>query len=170
MVSRSHPVLTPEAATVARASAAISTRASASIAKASRFGRRSDGQIGLARWKDREKALLAFAIAGRLNALDAAEGHVQQAALAAVHGREGIGDAGAENLFGGGLGGHAQFLGAQSLEVVGVKADEAAFALVQPQNLTGYGLQSQQQLAVVLRHQSHVGPGQLDTQSWSLFL
>ena len=52
--------------------------------------------------------------------------------------------------------------GAHGLEVVGVKADQVALALVETQHLRGDGFQSAQQLAVVLRDQRHVRPGQLD--------
>ncbi len=89
-----------------------------------------------------------------------AEGHVQQAALAAVHGRKGVGDAGPEHLFRGGLGRQAQLLRAQRLEVGGVEADQVALALIEAEHLRGDGLQGAQQLAVVLGHQRHVGPGQ----------
>jgi len=144
--------------------------ASSAIAEASGFDRRGDGQIGLARWIDSEKAILAFAVAGRLDALDAAKGHMKQAALAAVHGREGVWDAGAKHLLGGSLGRQAQFLGAQSLEVIGVKADEAALPLVEPQDLSSDCLQRQQQFAIVLRDQRHVRSSQLDAKGGSQLL
>ena len=67
-----------------------------------------------------------------------------------------------QHFFGGGLGGQAQLLRAQGLEVAGVKADQVVLALVEPQHLRGDGLQRAQQLAVVLGHQRHIGAAQLD--------
>ena len=129
--SETQPALTPETSAISAPATISAISAVASVAKAARLDGRRDGQIRLARGIDGEEAIRAFAVAGCLHTLDSAEGHVQQAALAAVHGREGVGDAGAAHLFRGGLGGHAQFLGAQGLEVGGVEADEAALALVQ---------------------------------------
>ena len=132
------------------------------IPEAPRLDRRGDWQMRLALGINGEKAILTFAVASRLDAFDVAEGHVQQAALAAVHRRKGVGNSGADDFIRGGLGGHAQLGGAQSLEVGGVKADQIALALVEAQNLRRDGLQSQQQLAVVLRHQRNIRPGQLN--------
>ena len=60
---------TPRPPAITRASATVS-RASSAIAEASRLGGRGDGQVGLARRINREKAVLAFAVAGCLNAFD----------------------------------------------------------------------------------------------------
>jgi hypothetical protein len=124
--------LTPRASAIAGISSAV--------AEAARLDRRSDGQMRLACGIDRQKAVRAFSTAGRFHALDSAEGHVHQAALAAVHRREGVRDSRPDDLFRSGFCGHAQFLGAKSLEAGGVKADQAALALVKAQNLCGDGL------------------------------
>ena len=87
---------------------------------------------------------------------------MQQAALTAVHGREGVRHTGPDYPFSGGLSLHTQLLGAQGLEVGGVKADQVILALIKAQHLRGDGLQGAQQLAVVLRNQRHVGPSQFD--------
>ena len=88
--------LATEAAAITTASATVSRASSTvpAVSVAARLGRRGHGQVGLAGGKDREEAVRAFAVAGCLDAFYTAEGHMQQAALAAVRGREGVGHAG----------------------------------------------------------------------------
>jgi hypothetical protein len=114
--------------------------------------------------KDLHRTLnkLQDAGAGRFHAFDSAEGHMQQAALAAVHRWESKGYAGSEHFVGGGFGLQTQLGGTHCLEVVGVKADQIALALVETEHLPGDGFESAQQLAVVLRDQRYVRPGQFD--------
>ena len=130
--------------------------------KPSRLERRRDRQIGLAFGIDHKEAVRSLAHAGRLNALQRPADHVQHAPLAAVHGRKTIGNSGLAHLLRGGFGGQAQLLGAQSLEVAGVKADHVMLVMVEAQHLRGQCLESTQQLAVVLDHQWHIGAGQFN--------
>ena len=66
------------------------------------------------------------------------------------------------HLFSGGLCRHAQFLGAQCLEVAGVKANQVVLALIQPQHLRGNRLQRPQQFPIVLGHQRHIRSAQFN--------
>lgn len=146
-------------------SAAISI---ATSVKAARLDRRHNGQVGLAGRKDGEKTILSFAGAGRLDAIDALEGKVEQAAFAAVSGRERVGNAGADDLLGSGLCGKAEFLRAKGLEIVGVKADEVVFALVETQHLRGDRLEGAEQFAIVLGHERDIGSAELNINLASL--
>ena len=149
--------------TVAVASSAVAVAGGwSAIAKAARTDGGSDGQVGFAR-ENRQKAVLAFAAAGCLDAFDAAEGHVHQAAVAAVHGRKGVGDAGADDFVGGNLS-LQELVWREGLEVAGVKADQVGLALIKTEHLRGDSLERQEQLAVVLGHEQDVRPAEFDTE------
>ena len=116
----------------------------------------------LAGGKDGKEAVLPFAGTGRLHALDVFEGHVQQAAFAAVHGRKGVGRSGADDLVGGYFCLQFQFLRAHGFEIGGVEADQVVLALLEAQHLRGNGFKCAQQLAVMLGDEGHVGTAELD--------
>jgi hypothetical protein len=122
---------------------------------------RGDGQVGFAGGIDSKEAILAFAGACGLNAFNVTEGHVEEAALAAVHGLEGVGDASSDDFIGGDFSGHAEFLGAEGLEVAGIEADEVVLSLLEAEHLGGDGFKRAQELAAVLGEEGNVGPPEL---------
>ncbi len=130
--------------------------------KPARLELRLDRQISFAFGIDHEKPALPLAHAGRFNAFQRLADHVQHAALTAVHRRKAIGLSGLAHFVGGGFSREAQFLGAQSLEVGGVKAHHVVLVVVQAQHLRGQSFDSPQQFSVVLDHQGNVGPGQFN--------
>ncbi len=115
------------------------------------------GRLVLPDRKHRQKAFLPFSAAGRLHAFNRLEGQMQQPALAAIHGRKCVRNSALDDLVRGDLGLKPQFLGAQRLEVCGVKADQVVLALVETQHLRGDGLQRAQQLSIVLGDQRDIG-------------
>ena len=109
---------------------------------------------------DDEETVLSFARARCFDPRQILERKVEQAALAAVLGWEGVGHAGLAHLLGSHLGRHTQFLRAQGLVVASVKADQVVLALLQPEHLGRNGLKSPQQFAIVLGQQGRVWTAQ----------
>jgi hypothetical protein len=123
---------------------------------------RRDGQVGLPRRIDGKEAILTFAGAGRFDAFEIAEGHVEQAALAAVHGRKCEGHAGLADLVCRSLSLETQLLRAEGFEIGSVEADEVVLALVEAQHLRGDCFQCAEQFTIVLGDERDIRPPQLD--------
>jgi len=87
---------------------------------------------------------------------------MELAAIAAVHGRKAVGDAGLAHFFGSGFGGEAQLFSAESFEVGGVKADHVVLMVIEAEHLHGEGFKRTQQFAVVLDNERNIGTGELD--------
>ncbi len=147
------------AATVSASSASVS------IAAARGHGGNWRRQIRAAFGVDDEVALLAFAVGDGFYVIHLAEGHVQQAPLAGVGGREAVGLAGLTNALGSGLGGELNLLQAERLEVEGVEADQIVLAGVEMEDLDGDVLEGPEELAVALGEQGGVGTGQLNVEN-----
>lgn len=85
------------------------------------------------------------------------------AAIAAVHGREGIRYARADNFFGDGLSLKTKLLRAESLKVASIEADQITLVSIKAKDLASNGLQSAEQVAIVLGEQGNVRAGEFNT-------
>ena len=140
----------------------LASRGALSATESMRAGGRRDGQVGFAGGIDGKKAILAFPGACGLDAFDVAKGHVEEAALAAVHGLECVGDARSDDFVGSDFSGHAEFLGAERLEVPGIEADEVVLALLEAEHLGGDGFKRAQKFSAVLGEEGNVGAAELN--------
>ncbi len=108
-----------------------------------------------------------MAVAAETGALAAefdliAEGDVDDAALAAVHGVEAEGLGGALHLLGGGGGAEAEFGDAQHAEIVRVEGEARMIVVGNAERFHGDVLQSEEQLGLVGEEQFDVGAFEFD--------
>jgi len=105
----------------------------------------------------------AGTVAGRCSGqAGPAEGQVEQAALAGVHRREGVGAARGADTFDGGFGDHLKLAVAEKLEIFCVEGDAVVLLRFKAEDLGGEVLDGMEEFSVAGEQERSIGAGEFD--------
>ena len=144
------------------ASAAAEGVADGSRAVVGCWGARARGFDGLLAFGVEDDEAAGAVAGGSSRQAGGAEGKVEQAALAGVHWREGVGASRGAYLFDGSFGDHLQLAVAEELEVFGVEGDAVVLLGFEAEELGGEVLNGVEEFGVAGKEERGIGAGEFD--------